>query len=77
LNESIKRVVNREEFNRFVYNTNEGIHNISNLQYTIDNETDFVNVSHFETGMAENTKSNIVHDITKQNPLRKNMPMIL
>jgi hypothetical protein len=77
LNESIKRVVNREEFNRFVYNTNEGLQNISNLQYTMDHETDFVNVYYFETGITENSNSNIVHDITKSNPLKRNMQMVL
>lgn len=65
LNESIKRVVNREEYNRFVRNSTEGIQNIQNLVYTIDDSTDFVNVSQFDTGITEDTTQRREHDITK------------
>ncbi len=65
LNESIKRVVNREEYNRYVFNTNEGIRNIKDVVYTIDDSTNFVNVSQFDTGIQENTIQQKVHDITK------------
>jgi len=64
LNESIKRVVNREEYNRYVFNTNEGIRNIKGVVYTMDESTNFVNVSEFDTGIQENTTQQKVHDIT-------------
>lgn len=65
LNESVKRVVNREEYNRFLTNSTEGIQDIKNVVYTIDNTTDFVNVTHFDTGIVEDTRQRKEHDITK------------
>lgn len=79
LNESIKRVVNREEYNRFVNNSKEGIVDIHDLQYAIDETTDFINVSHFETNTKEDKTNQKIHDITKsKTPFsKKTMSMIL
>ena len=46
-----ERVVNRGEFQRFMSRVKEGIMCIKNIRYNINEETGFVNVSHFDTGI--------------------------
>lgn len=67
LNESINRVVNRAEYNRYQFNSPEGIQHIKNLKYTIDEETQFAHVTEFSTGIDPDMKSFAVHDLRKTN----------
>ena len=46
-----ERVVNRGEFQRFMSRVKEGITCIQNIKYNINEETGFVNVSQFDTGI--------------------------
>lgn len=80
LNESITRVVNRGEYNRYVYNSTEGITDIKQLKYVFDG--DFINVSFFETKYNENVNDKRLYDITKSdrpfgNTREGSMKMIL
>jgi len=79
LNESINRVVNRGEYNRFIQNSTEGITHIHNLEYTLDDSTHFVNVTKFDTEYQENMRLQRSYDITKsRTPFGKNkMSMLL
>jgi hypothetical protein len=65
LKDGIERNVNRTDFDRYVENNSEGIYQISQLNYKIDESTGFVNIHHFSTGREENTNQTIVHDLRK------------
>jgi hypothetical protein len=58
MKDDIVRIVNRDEFDRFVSDTPEGWNTITNLYYEYDDKTDFVNVKEFSTGISENTEKN-------------------
>ena len=82
LNESVHRVVNREEYNRHYFNSKEGIHNITQLKYTMDDETQFANVTYFETGNVPDMTKYKTHDVTKRdrpygNDRSKTMKMLI
>jgi hypothetical protein len=53
-----ERVVNRGEFQRYISRIKEGIKCIRNLTYNIDEDTGFVNVTHFDTGFECNNELN-------------------
>lgn len=76
LNESTSRVVNRADFDKYKQKSDVGLREMHSIQYTIDEETQFVNVTGFETGIPYSTKGNLNYDITKSNPLER-MPMFL
>jgi hypothetical protein len=57
------REVNEGEFERYKRNTNEGINSISNLLYTIDEDSGFVNVSSFSTNHNPNMNKYRLHDL--------------
>lgn len=65
LTDSILKSVNKEEFKRYMYKTDEGFHSISHLTYTIDEGEQFINVTHFLTPYANNKSTNTVHDVRK------------
>lgn len=67
LNESVHRVVNRAEYNRYAFKSKEGISDITKLKYTIDPETQFVNVTEFDTGITYNVKAEHIHDMKNSN----------
>uniref|UniRef100_A0A6C0HJN8 Galactosyltransferase C-terminal domain-containing protein n=1 Tax=viral metagenome TaxID=1070528 RepID=A0A6C0HJN8_9ZZZZ len=62
------RVINRTDYNAYVADIQEGHHSISNLNYTLDDETHIANVTGFSTGREPNTQTRQVADmsITKQ-----------
>uniref|UniRef100_A0A6C0HHE1 Galactosyltransferase C-terminal domain-containing protein n=1 Tax=viral metagenome TaxID=1070528 RepID=A0A6C0HHE1_9ZZZZ len=62
-NEEITREVNQSEYNRYLRKTTEGIYSIQNLDYTIDNESGFVNVKWFNTEYNPNIKTYRLHDL--------------
>ena len=57
------REVNQGEFNRYAKNTYEGIYSITKLEYTLDEETGFVNVMWFETGQIPNMNKYRLHHL--------------
>jgi fused signal recognition particle receptor len=67
LNENTTRIVNRNEFNRYINFTNEGFSSINNLKYNIDEANRFVNVTRFDTGIANNSSTNQVYDLKNGN----------
>ena len=63
LKDGIERTVNRGEFDQYMANTTEGVHNITNLKYQIDAETGMVNVIRFSTGREENMSQRLQYDL--------------
>jgi hypothetical protein len=67
LKDGLTRVVNRNEFDRYLSNTKEGFNSITNLSYHIDETTNFVNVLTFQTGIQETPSENKIYDLRKGN----------
>jgi hypothetical protein len=68
-----ERVMNKFDFAKFTNKTNEGLYTIYKLDYNIDENTDFVNVTDFKTGYEENKEAKFVHDLKHGNrPLLPN-----
>jgi hypothetical protein len=65
-NDGFIRNVNRAEFDRFKNNTREGWNSISNLTYSIDESSGFIDVSTFDTGF-ESVSRDHHHDLRKGN----------
>jgi len=63
MKDGLQRLVNRGEFDRYLSETNEGWHSIQSLEYNINEETGFVDVSNFYTGVISNPKENKIHDL--------------
>ena len=66
-NDGLGRNINRNEFDRYMDNTKEGIDSIFDLEYDIDPLNGFINVSRFETTSPENIATRKTHDIRKGN----------
>lgn len=64
-NEEITREVNQSEYDRYVRNIPEGIHSIQNLDYSIDDESGFVNVKWFITEYNPAVNKYRLHDLRK------------
>lgn len=62
---TIKRAVNKNEYEIFKSKTKEGINSIYNLQYTINDN--IVDVTAFNTGRNENKEYTIQHDLRDGN----------
>ena len=67
LNENMNRIVNRNEFNRYINLTDEGFSSISGLEYDIDEENKFVHVRQFKTEVENNTSENQLYDLRSGN----------
>jgi hypothetical protein len=68
-----ERVMNKFDFTKFTNKTNEGLYTIYKLDYNIDENTAFVNVTDFKTGYEENKEAKFVHDLKHGNrPLLPN-----
>ena len=63
LSDSFIREVNRKEYDRFLQNTNEGIHSIHDLRYIINDITGFVDVLDFNTNVKETIENRIDYDL--------------
>ena len=63
MKDGLSRLVNRGEFDRYLSETSEGWHSIQSLEYNINEETGFVNVTNFYTGIVSNPKENKIHDL--------------
>jgi hypothetical protein len=67
LNDTMTRVVNRDEFNRYINYTNEGFASIKNLVYDIREPNGFINVLKFKSDVDNNPSRNEIHDLRKGN----------
>jgi hypothetical protein len=67
LSDGLLRSVNRSEFVRYAKRTNEGWASIHELEYSIDDETNMINVAWFNTGTNENKAETTIHDLKKGN----------
>ena len=63
LNDSPLRIVNQNEFNRYINITKEGFASISNIDYTIDENNGFINVTKFDTGVVNDKSKNKIYDL--------------
>jgi len=63
MKDGLYRLVNRKEFDRVVNDTPEGIQSITNLQYNIDADSGFINVTNFSTGTDPDASQNSVFDL--------------
>jgi predicted enzyme related to lactoylglutathione lyase len=63
MKDGLSRLVNRGEFDRYLSETTEGWHSIQSLEYNINEETGFVDVTNFYTGIVSNPKENKIHDL--------------
>jgi hypothetical protein len=64
--------VNRGEYDRYVdevryQNSLDGINTISNIRYSFDENTSFLNVNTFQTPILEKPELNKVHDMRDGN----------
>ena len=79
MKDGLSRLVNRAEFDKYMNDTNDGLQNIRDLQYNINEETGFVNVTNFNTGQNPNSEKNTIHDLRKGSkpfPLQVKQPPI-
>ena len=68
-----ERTMNKFDFDKFSKKTNEGLYTIFKLDYTIDENTNFINVTDFKTGYEEVKQAKFVHDLKNGNrPLQFN-----
>jgi hypothetical protein len=80
LNEAVTRIVNRNEFNRYINNTQEGFSTIKNIIYDIDEINKFVHVINFDTGVENDKSKNLIYDLRNGNrpfninPLQSTQP---
>ena len=65
LHSGISRVVNEKEYSRYLKNTTEGFHSISEVNYKVNEDTGFVDVSSFMTGTQPEKKSDVTYDLRK------------
>ena len=68
LKDGVERMVNRQEYDRYIEEAkykvvNDGYATIANLQYTVDRDTNFVNVSLFTTAVPEKAELNQKYDM--------------
>lgn len=61
------RLVNRSDYKEYVADTKEGHHSISNLIYTLDDETHIANVTGFSTGRQPNNETRAITDLSLTN----------
>lgn len=63
----VTRDMNKTDFEKFATNTNDGINNISALNYTIDDTTNFINITHFTTSYEEQKSDTFSYDVRSGN----------
>lgn len=61
------RDINKIDFEKYATNTNDGITNISALDYSINDTINFINITGFRTGYEEQKKETFTHDLRKGN----------
>jgi hypothetical protein len=63
MKDGLERIVKRSEFERYMSETTEGFSQIENIQYSINEDTGFIDVTQFITATNDNKKEDIVHDL--------------
>ena len=61
------RDINHTDFEKYATNTNDGILNISAIDYTIVDSTNFINITNFRTGYEESKKETFTHNLRNGN----------
>jgi hypothetical protein len=70
--DEVFKKVNRNEFERYMDNTNDGIHTIQSLDYVIDDERMTINVNGFNTPYENVPSGNTLFDVTTSSvPFRR------
>jgi len=67
MKDGLERVVNRNEYKRFQMNTTDGVRTITELEYIIDSNTFFINITRFKPETVNDKSQNTVHDLRKGN----------
>jgi hypothetical protein len=67
LQDGVVRDVNRTEYDTYKVLTPEGVNSISNIEYNINDNTGFVDVTNFSTGRDEDLSKRTKFDMTKGN----------
>ena len=74
LHDGFERTINRNEFNRYLQNVNEGIQSITNLFYAINEETGLVDVTNFQTEYINVKSVNAKYNLGNgANPFKMNV----
>ena len=77
LKDEILKTVNKEEYQMYMKQSNEGYKNIVDLDYHYNDTSGFLNVKQFNTGREENIRYSKSHNITKGNkPFQKRNPLM-
>jgi hypothetical protein len=71
-NHGTQRTMNKYDFERFSKKLGDGLYTILELEYNYDDQTSFVNVTHFKTNYDEKKEAAFIHDLTKGNQPLKN-----
>jgi len=67
MKDGFHRIINRKEYDAYMANTRAGLRNVSNLKYTVDESTGFVNVTDFDVENPNNPADLIEYDSRKGN----------
>ena len=73
LKDGLTRLVNRNEYERYINRSKEGIQSIHNLNYNIIEETQFIEVNGFLTETPETPETNQIFDIRNDRPFKPNI----
>lgn len=73
LKDGLTRLVNRNEFERYINRSKEGIQSIRNLNYNIVEDTQFIDVHGFLTDTPEIPETNQIFDIRNERPFKQNI----
>jgi hypothetical protein len=61
--DGFEKIVNKNEFNRYMQNTKEGLNTIYSITCDHDESSGFLNVTNFITNFAEIPTANTIHDL--------------
>tara|TARA_B100000123_G_C25647766_1_gene391783 strand:+ start:59 stop:796 length:738 start_codon:yes stop_codon:yes gene_type:complete len=64
LMDGIHRTINKNEYKYFKWKSREGINSIHNLQYSINHETNFIDVTYFSTGREPRSDLNRQYNLS-------------
>jgi hypothetical protein len=67
MKDGLERIVKRSEYDRFMSDTVEGFSSIQGVQYSINEETGFINVVYFRTAFEDKAEDIVVHDLRNGN----------
>ena len=74
LHDGFERTINKNEFNRYLQNVNEGIQSITNLSYNINEENGLVDVTNFQTEYMNVKSVNVKYNLSNgANPFGMNI----